>query len=471
MVSGSFSSSLHLLLLWAAAVSLARGNLTDGECVPDGEYDPQVDYFPHKAVPRYAQRFSVEYFNSYKLVTVDNEFSSQSYALYQCGTPQPDLREGVKYIAVPVTSVAVASTTYLSRIQQLDSMEAITALDTDPSLVADDCLNSLLESGNTVVSTTYNDTCFSDITDNEVLEAQGIAAAFVSSDSVGFSAPCDAPVYNAVLVYDIYEADNDEDRDVNLKLADWSLFFSYFFNKEGKANSDREVLQARWDCTSQNAMQCSGVIAPEPLVGWIPGFWDVTGWYMPETQSYYSEMIESAGGKMAQCDPGSVVSSFGYEYMTDDEMLQCLADADVCIFAQPIEDLPANVLAELPCVQQGRYYDVQRAGLNYWFENYQVTPDVLLQDVIKALFPEEVAFGIDLHRRVFLRDISAGESIGEMDEGTCDDPLVARPPRAQECVDVVPLCTDGSDGDEAHVRASSSIVAASLMALVAVVLA
>ena len=43
------------------------------ECA--ASYDPQVDYFPDKTEAQYAKEWQVEYFDNYKLVTVDTDTS------------------------------------------------------------------------------------------------------------------------------------------------------------------------------------------------------------------------------------------------------------------------------------------------------------------------------------------------------------------------------------------------------------
>ena len=59
-------------------------------------YDQETDYFPDKTEAQYAKEWQVEYFNNYKVLTVDTDTSPDvqnniSYVLVQCGTPAPDL--------------------------------------------------------------------------------------------------------------------------------------------------------------------------------------------------------------------------------------------------------------------------------------------------------------------------------------------------------------------------------------------
>ena len=64
------------------------------ECAPS--YDEETDYFPDKTEAQYAKEWEVEYFNNYKVVTVDTDTSPDAqnliqYFLVQCGTPEPEL--------------------------------------------------------------------------------------------------------------------------------------------------------------------------------------------------------------------------------------------------------------------------------------------------------------------------------------------------------------------------------------------
>lgn len=99
-----------------AVSSSPSGNL--GGCVED--YDPSagVDYFPDKAVLEYATTFTVEYFPSYKVLNVIG-FSTSTYVLYQCGTPEPVLDNTVvqQYIEVPVTNVSTGTPDHIPRIE------------------------------------------------------------------------------------------------------------------------------------------------------------------------------------------------------------------------------------------------------------------------------------------------------------------------------------------------------------------
>ena len=73
-------------------------------------YEEETDYFPDKTEAQYAKEWQVEYFNNYKVLTVDTDNSPDvqnniMYVLVQCGTPAPDLSgelEDALVVEVPV---------------------------------------------------------------------------------------------------------------------------------------------------------------------------------------------------------------------------------------------------------------------------------------------------------------------------------------------------------------------------------
>lgn len=64
-------------------------------CIPEGTFDPNVDYFPDKVEVEYSKFWTVAYENSYKIVTVYDTLSMEGsmpmanqtsvYVFYQCG--------------------------------------------------------------------------------------------------------------------------------------------------------------------------------------------------------------------------------------------------------------------------------------------------------------------------------------------------------------------------------------------------
>lgn len=122
---GETRSWRFLVSLVAALASVCcttaqtTSSVTADGCVAD--YDPSagVDYFPIKAEIKYAETFNIEYFLSYKVVTIMGGGMNMTYVLYQCGTTQPDVGdlEVQEYISIPVTRVATGTSSHVPRIE------------------------------------------------------------------------------------------------------------------------------------------------------------------------------------------------------------------------------------------------------------------------------------------------------------------------------------------------------------------
>ncbi len=120
------------LLLTAGCSRPAEAPTAAGKnCIED--YDPAKDYFPDKAQPEFAQNFSVEYHNSYKVLTVRPADGSveEKYVLLQCGAPAPSL-EGelskARIIAIPITSLFSAASAHMPLLVDLGHVDVLTGV-------------------------------------------------------------------------------------------------------------------------------------------------------------------------------------------------------------------------------------------------------------------------------------------------------------------------------------------------------
>jgi len=89
---------------------------------------------PDKATVRYAQGFTIEYKENYKLVTVLNPWKGAvgkyQYLLIQRGTPPPAGYDGVPRIETPVRSIITMSTTHLAYLDQLGLLDTLVGYST-----------------------------------------------------------------------------------------------------------------------------------------------------------------------------------------------------------------------------------------------------------------------------------------------------------------------------------------------------
>ena len=120
-----------VLLLSLVSPLLAQdANLTQG-CV--AEFDPTVDYFPHKATLLNASGLEIEYHGHYKLVRTLQPWpgaaAAVEYLLLQCGTPLPAGHADALAVEVPVRSVISLATTQLPNLLDLGRLDQLIAVD------------------------------------------------------------------------------------------------------------------------------------------------------------------------------------------------------------------------------------------------------------------------------------------------------------------------------------------------------
>jgi iron complex transport system substrate-binding protein len=97
-------------------------------------FDSSKDYFPEKTTPEFAENFSLEYHNSYKVVTVRRPADvgmEEKYVLLQCGAPRPELPAVLSrapVITVPIMSLFSASSTHMPLLVDLGHVEVLTGV-------------------------------------------------------------------------------------------------------------------------------------------------------------------------------------------------------------------------------------------------------------------------------------------------------------------------------------------------------
>lgn len=114
--------------------SASSGGLDANGCVVD--YDGARDLFPAKAAFRHASTLSIDYHNSYKVVTVQRPWPETTdalrYVLVHCGTEAPELTgelAGATVIEVPVRRASVMTTTVLPYFERFEAVDRLVGID------------------------------------------------------------------------------------------------------------------------------------------------------------------------------------------------------------------------------------------------------------------------------------------------------------------------------------------------------
>lgn len=380
--------------------SAQEGNLTDS-CVES--YDPSVDYFPQKSTITYAENLTIEYFNHYKLLTVEAPYPGGDPAVYllvQCGTPTPDDVEADQVVEVPVQTAISMSTTQLPHFAELELVERLVGLDSffyvnTPAVAEMIEAGELVEVGGGSSGTAVNVEVVLDIEPDLVL-----TYGYGDPQFDAHPALIDAGVPTAL--------NGDWLENSPLGRAEWIKFTAAFFNKEGEAEAFFEDIVANYNGLA--ALTADTEEKPTILWNSYTSFGDA--WFISGAQSYAGQLLRDAGAVQVLGDDPQVAEAVGGVPFSFEAVYEAGLDADVWVpvaFAiNTVDDLVAQDerYADLAAVQNGRVYNndarVNANGGNDYFESAVLRPDVVLADLIAILHPNLLPD----HELVYFRQLS-----------------------------------------------------------------
>mmetsp|Transcript_8350 Transcript_8350/g.13072 ORF Transcript_8350/g.13072 Transcript_8350/m.13072 type:complete len:664 (-) Transcript_8350:212-2203(-) len=445
MVSFMPRSWTLFLALTVALMPTSIAELTENlkECVPDGEYDPDLDYFPEKIVVDDSKFWEIQYFNNFKLLR--NEIEGEEFVLYQCGTPPPtaeDLAElglsdvdALHEIPVPLQhGVTLGSTTHITLLELLGLRREIKAwigyyYD---GFISSPCLNQLIDDGETTVIT---DTSSQESID-ALLETAGPSVVSFHNFRGGYS----SSLYN-VTMSAYKEAGNKA-------IAEWLKFFAVFYNKEKLSTMLHDFANARYDCTANEAdrnVAASGGKRPTVLWASWTDYDGTQGWSVGKSGTYYAEYADDCSADLITSRAGTI-PYFGDFLFTTRDFVELAKTADIWIYSNSFnwdtaKELHKNAISGFKSVQTGQVFDSNGGGSNAWFENRLAEYDVVLED-----FCAVVGTASPGHKRIWLRNVYT-ENIAENALTECKNPDAPLVPRYTPCtiLDPVPitLCFSG----------------------------
>jgi len=363
----------------APGVFVPEQNLTEA-CVPEGQFDPSVDFFPEKAQLQYTENFTVEYFNNYKLVTVETPWpgaaESAQYVLVQCGTPAPNGFLDEQIIPVPVMSIVTMSTSYLPFLDSLGLLDRLVGLDDDSFVYNPSVLEMSAEGKLTMLG--YGSGV-------NVEQALDLAPDLVMTYSAGFAEYDAHPV---LIQAGLKVVLNAEWMDTSpLGRAEWGKFMAVFFNKE--ADAEAQFAETVQNYNDLKALAAAAESKPTVFSG-TP--WQGV-WAMPGGNSFAAALFRDAGADYLWAEDGSTGS-----LMLDFEAVYERAqDADfwlnVGLFfsLDDLQDADARFTAFAAFQNRAVWNNDARmspgGGLDF-FESAVARPDVVLADLIKIFHPD-----------------------------------------------------------------------------------
>lgn len=342
------------------------------DCV--SEYDETVNYFPDQVEVEYAEKFSVEYFDNYKVLTVVTPWEEEvSYLLVQCGTPAPDDIEAATVIEVPVQSVVTTSTTFLPHIVDQNVVERLVGIDNLSFTSLPEVLERI-EAGE--IAEVY-----ADFAPNREVLIELDPELIIMQDFApdGASAQLREDGLTTALNYDFTDI-------TPLGQAEWGKYIALFFNTEAVANENFETVLNEYQALTaltEDVEDRPTVMASEPFQG---------SWFVPGGNSYSAQILEDAGADYLWSE-NEASGGFEVEFET---VLDVAGEADYWVNVNwttldaALEATPT--FDAFAPVQDQTVYAYNNAigpnGGNLYFEEGAANPHLVLADLIAIFHPD-----------------------------------------------------------------------------------
>jgi iron complex transport system substrate-binding protein len=169
--------------------------------------------------------------------------------------------------------------------------------------------------------------------------------------------------------------------------AEWIKFMAVFFNREEKADSIFQIIEANYLATQKLVGQATA--RPSVVMGIVYG----DAWFLPGGQNYASKMLKDAGCNYLWSDNPSQ----GYLELSFESVFEKANQAELWIGVgtyaslREIEDADHRY-AKFKAFQQKKVYtyDARRGakGGSEFMELGYLRPDIILNDLVKIAHPE-----------------------------------------------------------------------------------
>ena len=340
----------------------------------------------------YAEKFRISDKNSYKFLTIYDPWQRAkgqeiNYLLAEEPALVPDSMSNYKRIKIPVTRVAVFSTTHIGFIGALNETAGITGISGLPYI----CDSALIDrSKNKLV----REIGFPpDVNYELLLEMKPDLVFLYGLDPgiAGIAARLEKSGIPVLLIAEYLEPHP-------LGKMEWIKVFGSVYGKEKLADSIFEAARVQYEQLSEIAGSQEN--RPSVFTG-LP--WKDT-WYMAGGQSFTSQLIEDAGATYLWEED----TSTDFIPLSLESVLMKTLNADIWIntgTASGLRDIEArdSRFRQIKAFRTGAVYNndalVSINGGNQFWEKGVVEPQIILKDMIKIFHPEL----LESHSLVFYR--------------------------------------------------------------------
>ena len=325
---------------------------------------------------KYAEGFSVDYFDNYKCVIVYSPWSEGTeYARYyltadlNTETPQ----DGIK-IKTPLSSLASASVTHFEFLQLIGELETIIGVCT-PDLIFNETIAKKNKSGGV---TDLGDPFKINVEQTLSLHPAALMMSGYNQNDANAQRVAQAGI---PVLYN-----NEWMEKSLLGRAEWIKFVAAFYNKEILADSIFSTIENSYNRIKEiaaNAANKPKIVAGSNFRG---------TWYMPAGNSFMGHLFADAGTNYFYAND----TTTGSLPLNVETVLKNFSSADIwlnCNYNSLDELLKADPKHGLfQAVKNNKVYNFNKrllpSGANDFWESAVARPDLLLADVIAILHPE-----------------------------------------------------------------------------------
>jgi len=324
---------------------------------------------------KYAQGFEIDYFEHYKKITIKNPWKKgeTQQVLYlvdnkEISTPKNGLK-----IVVPITKIAVGSTTYYGFLELLGEINSVKGACT-PQLAYNQTIAQKYQNREIV---DLGDAYGPNLEQIMMLQPQIFMLPSYNQQDEVVKRLVNA---NVSVVYN-----NEWTENSLLARCEWLKFVAAFYGKGNEADTIFSEIEKRYFETKKIAEN----VADKPTI--IVGGNFKGTWYMPGGKSYMAQLFADAGGDyFFKKDTSTTSLPMSFEHI-----LKNFHNADIWL------NCPVATLEKLfsmderhklfKAAQNGNVFAFlnryNTGGANDFWESGIASPDIVLKDVIWALHP------------------------------------------------------------------------------------
>lgn len=332
---------------------------------------------------KYAKRFNITYFNSYKKITVNEPWSGSPDTLVYIITDNESILEAYKgnddieLIRQPIENIVCFSTTHLPFLELINEESRLIGFPTIGYIYSEKIQN-MASDGKIKDLGPSNEINF-----ESLLELNPeLVMAFTMGNELSMLRKIQLSGIPMVLNADYLE-------DHPLGRAEWIKFIAAFFNKDLEADSIFDEIEKSYLKTKARMDNLDK--RPEIFTGVVYG----DTWFMPGGRHYGTRFFNDAGGNYLWADN----ESENILQLSFESVYEKAGSADFWIGTATYNSLKDIEQADIrykdfEAFKKGNIYNysarVRDKGGNAYFEMGYARPDIILKDLAKIFHPNEM---------------------------------------------------------------------------------